>query len=231
MKKVIVFLTLLSLVPFQTFALNTNTSQQDKRDIIIETSRPTVWIPELEKLMDTYIASQVKIFNDSIADMKKDLPNFDFTPSLYIDYQILANDKRLVSVKLNGYMFTGWAHGMPTSKTFVYIPAKKKLLTINSTKFFEKMGKIAIPYFTKKLASTGGDSKQWIKDWLAPKIENWSNFTLQFDEKGKLTLTFYFEPYQIAAYAYWEQSITIDGKGKIVEPVEKAAEVVPSEDY
>lgn len=231
MKKLIITIALFTLIPFQSFALNTNTDQKNKREVIIETSRPTVWIPELEKIMDDYIASEVKIFNDSVADIKKELPNLDFTPSIYIDYQILANNKKLISIKLNEYVFTGWAHGMPSSKTFVYFPSKKKLLTINSTKFFESMAKIAIPYFTKKLEAKDSASQQWIKDWLAPKIENWSNFTLQFDEKWKPTLTFYFEPYQIAAYALWEQSITIDGKGKIIEPVQKVAEVVPSENY
>jgi hypothetical protein len=45
------------------------------------------------------------------------------------------------------------------------------------------MSKKAIPYFTKKLEASDELSKQWIKDGLAPKIENWNDYTLQFDEK------------------------------------------------
>jgi hypothetical protein len=57
--------------------------------------------------MDNYIASEVAQFKKDASEMKKDFPDMSFTPSIYIDYEIAANDKKLVSVVLNQYVYLG----------------------------------------------------------------------------------------------------------------------------
>ena len=58
--------------------------------------------------------------------------------------------------------------------------------------------------------------EKWENDGTAPTAENYQSFTYQMDSNGKLeSITLYFQPYQVAAYAAGMPKATIHKDGKI----------------
>lgn len=207
------FLFLLLLLSFfvSPFSFADNTSLTG-----IDITRNSTQNTLVDSAVNEYIDQVVSDYQNTVKQDNSgaDTSNYDLT----VDTNIIENGKKFISVSVDTYQYTGWAHGNSFTKTFVYSLENKRFVTAENTKLLEKLSTKAFPYFVKVLTSLGDTpDTDWVKEGLAPTPENWQDFTIQTDKDGKLTVTFYFEQYQIAAYAFWPQSITFDAKGNVVE--------------
>lgn len=124
-------------------------------------------------------------------------------------YQLTINDNEtsfnsLHSFILTVYTYTGGAHGNTTYQTYLFDTSTEKILTLSdlftSDAYLSRLSDLT----AKKLHAQEAADFAWFDDGLAPRLENFSNFSV--DEQG---ITFYFPPYQVAAYAYGPQKTLI----------------------
>lgn len=121
---------------------------------------------------------------------------------------VVRNDARGISVVMYIDQFTGGAHGMQSMATFNYDAERQKEITIDTliqsdARFLEKISAQSRAFLLKDLAQRGGVTaeeidKEMLDDGTAPRVENFSLFTLASDAQ----ITFYFTPYQVAAYVF-----------------------------
>jgi Protein of unknown function (DUF3298) len=60
-------------------------------------------------------------------------------------------------------------------------------------------------HFKNKVSS----DKERLQNGLAPKLANYDDFVINVKNGKIISITFYFEPYQIASYAEGQQSVTV----------------------
>lgn len=124
---------------------------------------------------------------------------------------ITQNDDRILSfvVRYGGY--SGGAHGYEHIFTYTYDKQKKREITIYdlySQEELESISRDVITSLTSQLAESAQVSirdidQSWVTSGAAANETNYARFTLSGSQ-----ITFYFEQYQVAPYAFGERIIT-----------------------
>jgi hypothetical protein len=137
--------------------------------------------------------------------------NFPREYDLLITYDKGQIDNDVASVVLDIYSFTGGAHGLQSHFALNYDFKNKKeikLADIFSEKenYLQTISNYCILELTKQITQNAGSTEgSWIQDGAGPIAENFKTFLID-----KNSITFYFEQYQVAPYAW--------GNFKIVMP-------------
>lgn len=158
---------------------------------------------------DKNIDSIVKAFIDETqkADANpdaNDVPNAPGKNSLYIDYKIEFQNKHAVSLLFNVAVYNrGAAHPNNTVRTFNFIDGKE--ITLDElfkpeTNYLSKLAELSRPAILKKKIS----DENWVTTGTKPTKENYRNWHFAADG-----LAIVFDTYQVAAYVYGPQTITI----------------------
>ena len=133
---------------------------------------------------------------------------YSFTQS-FIPEQI---GQDMVSIVLKTAYFTGGAHGGEDIFTFTYDKKKGKEVTLpdvfgSAPNYLRRISDYAASDLKEKLrlAGSGDPDMAMLKTGTAPTLENFSKFTLS----KELTITFYFPQYQVAAYVFGQQTVTM----------------------
>lgn len=227
MKKLLVFLVLLS-VTSNTFALSLAEPQVlapmsevrqtvDKWNFHLDIVSPAFGLSAIDEAINTYITqSQTEFIKDAKELFDED--EVEYTPhaSLDITYEVLNDKDDILSVKFDEYLYLWGAHGTPTITTFTLNKKTGKLITFSSKKILEKFSKLVRPALTKYLTEIEMSDGNWILEWTEPMWANFSTFTLESDGNGKiLSITFYFQPYQVAWYAAGMPAVKISKDGVV----------------
>lgn len=120
-----------------------------------------------------------------------------------------VNDE-VVSLILRTYFYTGGAHGGERIFTFNFDKKLKKEISFEDlftgvSNPVERVSQYVMNDLLSQLErqSGGENNSQMIREGAGPKKENFSRFTIS----NNGIITFYFEEYQVAAYAFGEQKV------------------------
>jgi len=129
--------------------------------------------------------------------------NYPREYDLLISYEKGQVDQNLASIVLDTYSFTGGAHGLQTHTVFNYDFKNKREITLadifsDQENYLQKISDYCIAELTKQITKNAGNTDgAWIQDGAGPVAENFSKFLINKD-----SITFYFEQYQVAPYAW-----------------------------
>jgi hypothetical protein len=160
--------------------------------------------PFIAETMDEFVDSTRRAFADNWIAYGLEDP-FGLAWYLQIDYQIFRYDENLVSVNFGLSDYTGGAHGNLVYESFVFDKQTEQVLSLDDV-FAEGALEEIAPVVQDRLIEDMGEmaDASWIEDGTAPEPANYRNFVL-----GAEGVTFFFPPYQVAAYAAGPQSVTL----------------------
>jgi len=100
--------------------------------------------------------------------------------------------------------YTGGAHDLQTTKTFSFSPTGQQITL--SALFNNGIAglKTIMPYVRAQLATNPETNATMINEGTTPTEDNYQNFTVQSD-----SVTFIFDPYQVAPYSAGAQSVKV----------------------
>jgi len=129
---------------------------------------------------------------------------------------IARNDGKVFSAVMFIDQYSGGAHGIQAIVTFNYNIANQKEITTetliaNDPQFLNKISVYARATLLRKLAESAQVEeseidKEMLHDGTTPNISNFSLFTYTSESQ----LTFYFTPYQVAAYVFGSPEIAVE---------------------
>ena len=123
-----------------------------------------------------------------------------------------VNTWSITSVLMETYEMLGGAHGNSATYSFNYNQKTRRLISVTHMvpkKKFSVIEKNVRAELTKKLEWTG--NIDFITDGTSSKkLANYRVFAIHTDTTGRInSITFYFDPYQVAPYAAGRQSVTL----------------------
>lgn len=126
---------------------------------------------------------------------------------LLVDAEVPTSTKRLQSVILNGYQYTGGAHGLTFSVAKIFDTKEQRWVQL--TDLFEPQTNIPaqLSEFTRQellTRETVKDDPEWVTTGTEPSDENYS--TVYATDQG---LTVIFSDYQIGPHALAPQRVTV----------------------
>lgn len=115
---------------------------------------------------------------------------------------IIATENR-VSVLFNCYHYSGGAHGNVALDSLTYDFTQNRVLSVLDVCgcSLEELARYCYDELCRALCPLG-ESNDWIKSGTEAKTENFSCFTYDGE-----TVTIYFEPYEVAPWAYGIQTV------------------------
>lgn len=160
----------------------------------------------------------VRFETQSPTDNISTVPGTDERFLFSVESSIVRNDDQYVSVLLRVGGYSGGAHGYEQIQTFTFDRIKNDIVGIEdfySTEALKELSSYVVDKLTTQLALASNSHKSdidtdLIEEGAGPDTDNYSRFTINPDD----TITFYFDPYQVAAYAFGEQSVTVDSPYK-----------------
>ncbi len=163
---------------------------------------------------DTVISGYFKKYvDDSVAGFKSDTSwatsdSADSAAAGQLTLNITYTEQKTDNA--DNYIFSnssyeGGAHGLTATQTFTFSPTGQLISLSNLfTNGLAGLQTIA-PYVASQLKSTLPSTDQdFVADGTSPTAENYANFTVQDD-----SVTFYFDPYQVAPYSDGLQKVTV----------------------
>lgn len=216
-----IFIALCIVIAFLFFGGDSNRfsvevfSHKDKTDryeIAIEYPQ----FPELPKSFNKRIRSVVegeqKTFLDEVEKTQSVQPSQENKGIywFYVKWSPDQSNNEITSIILRTYFYTGGAHGGEKIFTFTFDKKKKKEILFDDlfagvSNPVERVSQYVMNDLLSQLErQSGGEiNSQMIREGAGPKKENFSRFTVSSNG----IITFYFEEYQVAAYAYGEQKV------------------------
>lgn len=153
--------------------------------------------------LNQYISDAI---NQSSKDVKFTDPDLTVGKNtLTLDFKVILNTKKFISILISGYEYLGGAHGMNIFIPINYDMVNNKELSIadiGKTTFINKLSAYSIPALKEKLNDSSLDST--IESGASAIAENFGVFNVS---KEGLIITF--TDYQIGPYALGPQKLTI----------------------
>ena len=160
---------------------------------------------KIQPVIDQFKITANEIMGDFPVELKSELD---------INYEVILLNPRLASVKFVGSEYiTGAAHPNNYYLTFNYdFDSQKRLefsdLFNEESNYLKIVSDRAVADLKNRFEEIYGEGAEanfdWIEDGAGPRIENYEKFSL-----SQSSLTIYFDPYQVAAYAAGGQEVKI----------------------
>lgn len=164
---------------------------------------------------DDVITGYFKSFvDDNISQFKEDTSwaagnGADVAPAEAASLSLTIKYREEKNNRVDNYVFdvdtyTGGAHDLQATKTFSF-SATGQQITLDSIFIKGSAGlKTIVPYVKTQLAKAPGADQSMIDDGTTPTAANYQNFTV-----GNDSVTFIFDPYQVAPYSSGAQKVTV----------------------
>lgn len=168
-----------------------------------------VQYPIFEKtLIDAQINAFITEEIDAFRDLATEDPGVVSEPyRLWITYEVIRNDDQVISVKFNDSFHTGGAHPNHVVQTFLFDTTRGSSIALeelfDDETYLERLSQISRDQLSNSQQLEEVD-QAFITEGTEPTELNFSSFGVT-DE----SLIIYFEPYQVAPYAYGEQQVEI----------------------
>ncbi|MFA7287946.1 MAG: DUF3298 domain-containing protein [Melioribacteraceae bacterium] len=167
-----------------------------------------------ENVTGEYKVNSVELlFDSTLADFKKEIPSaieMGFSYSIGVDrsVKVVLNDFNLFTYQITGYQFTGGAHGMTYLINYNFDATTGKQIELDQLFNHgsqETVRQYAEKYFRAKNNLMPNDNLESAGFWFENnKYELNNNFLI-----GKDSLSFLYNQYEIAAYAYGQFEVKI----------------------
>lgn len=195
----------LSVAMTSAHALNAKTIKKETAKYIMDIKYPQDFgNNEIDKAVTAFINTTQKGFINELsedADTPADAPG---KTSLYITYSIPYQSTAALSIRYNISIYhKGAAHPSNTVDVQNFINGQKVELAdlfIAQTDYLKTIADFSSKAITAKNISDAN----WIKDGTKPTLDNYGIWS--FNKKG---INILFNSYQVAAYVYGEQTISI----------------------
>lgn len=167
---------------------------------------------DLNQKIENFVNDYVANFKESANSYEAALDDleaageetFAITYYLHARYDKGRFDNKYVSFILLMEYYNGGAHGGREFYSFSYDLEKNREIKLadlftNNPNYLNDISQFCFDDLRKQINKLTEDDyldEEWLKDGISPKIENFQSFI--FDEDS---ITFYFAPYQVAAYA------------------------------
>lgn len=143
-----------------------------------------------------------------------------------MNWRLAAETPTYVALALEGYTYTGGAHGMPLHDTLHYAADRGRLLD-PAELMSDERGWLALSSLVREAlyrrldeslaegpADAIDDQREWAREWIdrgtEPEPSNLGLFVPHTNADGKVeTLTFIFPPYQVGPYAEGTHGIDV----------------------
>lgn len=198
-------LTILCLTASGAYAATTEVIKKETADYILDIKYPQGFqSAEVNTAIQDYINTIQKSFMNELsedADTPADAPG---KTGLNITYSIPYQTKTALSVRFNISIFhRGAAHPSNTIDVQNFInnrSVKLSDLFVSGADYLKPISEFA----NKEITSKNISDESWIKEGTKPTTENYSVW--HFTDKG---IAIIFNNYQVAAYVYGEQTVSI----------------------
>ena len=186
--------------------LEARSIESDSAEYRINASYPHTGI----KAIDADIVAWV---NAEIANLKANgPPDPEWASGAYtldIEYDVVRNDDTALAVLLTEMIYTGGAHPNHSVQTFNYrMPAAQRIAldqVIDGDRGLQRLSTLAIADLLPRLtAPEMGADPDGIRNGAGPDWKNFEHFLLYPE-----TILFIFPPYQVAAYVFGAQEVTL----------------------
>ncbi len=166
----------------------------------------------LELAEHEIIASTIDPFIDEIRGEFVNMATSSFQPApgpyaLAAGYETTQYSEDIISLIYTVYEFTGGAHGNTNFWTYTFDLANGTVISLEDI-FLPDSDPLAViaPIAEAQILERLGDAAdtQWVAEGTGNNPVNYQNFSLDADG-----ITFYFPPYQVAAYAVGTQTVMI----------------------
>lgn len=175
--------------------------QYEDGSLVVSASLPSNEDGEFVKEVYDYQVGMIQNFKDAHGGIGETLETASFPWSLDLDYKQYESES-IVSYVVQGYEYTGGAHGNVIVKSFNYSKDNGKLLglddIISDIDSLQEFSELAQQELTVEY-----------QEGISAHEENWSVWYAH--NEG---ITFVFQPYQIASYAVGQQEFSISAIGE-----------------
>ncbi|KGP62778.1 1,4-beta-xylanase [Legionella norrlandica] len=186
-------------------AVTTAVIKKETADYLLDIKYPQGLSPNpVNQTIKDFISNKQKNFMNELsqdADIPPDAPG---KTGLNITYTIPYQTKNVVSVQFNMSIYhRGAAHPSNTVEVLNFIKGQSVQLSdlfISGADYLKPIANLA----KKKISAKKISDESWINEGTKPTAENYSIW--HFNKKG---ITVVFNAYQVAAYVYGEQTVSI----------------------
>jgi hypothetical protein len=177
--------------------------------------------PQFTKVDEEFNEKIQEIVNNSVDSFKKEALSQDVILSSPSNQPIFLYTLGWTSAQINNEIisfvievshFTGGAHGSRELYTFSYNVKEDREITLsevfsNTPRYLDRVAQYVMSDLKAQLtAQSGGEpNAKMLYDGASPDLTNYSHFTIGPGEM----ITFYFEEYQVAAYAAGQQKVVM----------------------
>ncbi|MFA5432980.1 MAG: DUF333 domain-containing protein [Candidatus Paceibacterota bacterium] len=185
--------------------------KQNGKNYTIETMYPFVGATENGQVnveISNFVENIISLFKDSINS--PDSWSGESSLKIYYDPYEINND--FVSIRFEISEYTGGAHPTSYSQSFNYDLKKNSIISLSdildsNKDYLTSISNKAIQSLMSINNASGFSDEAWIREGAGAKAENFKTFTF-----NKEKIVFYFDPYQVAAYAAGRQDIFLPFK-------------------
>jgi peptidoglycan-N-acetylglucosamine deacetylase len=180
-------------------AVKKQTITDNSKTAEISAEYPQTGRADITDKLRGFVENQIATFKTDTAGMPEEFR----AVTLDITYDEDQNN-RADNYVFHMYSDTGGAHGIQATQTFSFDIAGNEItldnLFINKTKGLQ----LVADFVKQELLKRQGADSKWISDGAAPEEENYQNFTVD-----ETSVTFMFDPYQVASYASGPQTVIV----------------------
>jgi hypothetical protein len=161
------------------------------------------------QVVDQFMADQRVAF---LSPLTEDRLYYSPGPlTLQIDYATSNFSDRIVNLIFTVYAFEGGAHGLTTTTTYTFNLAQQRVLSLSDlfvpgSDPLSVIGPLVEADLDARLTTDLANltDTNWIHQGTGENLDNYKSWAITPD-----SLTFCFDPYQVAAYAAGTQTVTI----------------------
>ncbi len=184
----------------------TTIKQQEQTELVeIDLEYPQTGFGAIDDVLPNELAVLAEEMKALAADSEEFIQDFGIPYSVQSDYEVTRNDDSILSFIVSIYQYTGGAHGISSTWTFVFDKQKNKLLSLEDvfeqeTDYLFILSDAAVRELkTRDLL----DNEEWLLEGAGAQKANFERFVLTAKE-----IRFIFDAYQVGPYAAGTQEVS-----------------------
>lgn len=195
----------------------TQQKQEESDFFVVDIAYPQTGFEKIDDVLEESLTSEVDQLKELVGESEDFISEFGIPYSLLGDYNVTRNDDRILSIRLDLYLYTGGAHGNGSTWTFVFDKEQDVLLTLQdlfnaSTDYIAFLSNRSIEELSQREML---DNLEWLREGAGEDAFNFTNFILT-----ETDFVIIFDAYQVGPYAAGspEVAIGIDSLSDYLDP-------------
>lgn len=180
---------------------------QEKTDLVeIDVKYPQTGFGSIDDTLSSDINALIEEMNILASDSEEFIEDFGIPYSVQSNYEVNRNDDVILSFVVSVYQYTGGAHGISSTWTYVFDKQKNKLIELEDLFNEETDYLFVLSDMTVRDLKTRDllDNEEWLTEGAGAQKANFERFVLTDKE-----IQFIFDAYQVGPYAAGTQQVSI----------------------